>query len=90
MANHKSAEKRARQTKRRTAVNTARRSRVRNQMKKVELAIASGDQAGAREALKAAQPEIARGVSKGALHRNTASRKISRLSARIKAMSAAK
>ncbi|MGE0659741.1 MAG: 30S ribosomal protein S20 [Reyranellaceae bacterium] len=89
MANHKSAEKRARQTKRRTAVNTARRSRVRNQMKKVELAIASGDQASAKEALKNAQPEIARGVSKGALHRNTASRKVSRLSARIKAMGAA-
>lgn len=90
MANHKSAEKRARQTKRRTAVNTARRSMVRNQMKKVELAIASGDQASAKEALKNAQPEIVRGVSKGALHRNTASRKISRLSARIKAMGASK
>lgn len=89
MANHKSAEKRARQTKRRTATNNARRSRVRSFIKKVETAIAAGDQASARDALKQAQPEIARGASKGALPKNTASRKISRLSARIKAMGAA-
>lgn len=89
MANHKSAEKRARQTKRRTVVNNARRSRVRTFIKKVETAIQSGDQVAARDALKEAQPEIARGAGKGALPKNTASRKISRLSARIKAMGAA-
>jgi small subunit ribosomal protein S20 len=90
MANHKSAEKRARQTKRRTATNNARRSRVRTFIKKVETAIEAGDHDAAREALKLAQPEIARGAGKGALPKNTASRKISRMSARIKALGAAK
>jgi len=88
MANHKSAEKRARQTVRRTEVNAARRSRVRSFVKTVEDAIKTGNKATAMDALKAAQPEIQRGVSKGVVHRNTASRKISRLAQRIKTMSA--
>lgn len=88
MANHKSAEKRVRQTARRTATNTARRSLVRSSMKKVEEAIAGGSKSAAMEALRLAQPEIQRGVSKGVVHRNTASRKISRLARRIKSMSA--
>lgn len=88
MANHKSAEKRARQTKRRTVTNNARRSRVRTFIKKVETAIEAGDQNAARAALKEAQPEIARGAAKGAMDKNTASRKISRMSKRIKALAA--
>ena len=86
MANHKSAEKRARQTERRTAVNTARRSRVRGSEKKVEEAIASGDKKAAQEALRLAQPEIQRGATKRIVTKNAASRRVSRLSARIKAM----
>ena len=86
MANHKSAEKRARQTKRRTAVNTARRSRVRGSIKKVEEAIKSGDKKAAAEALRAAQPEIQRGAIKRVVTKNAASRRVSRLAARIKAM----
>lgn len=86
MANHKSAEKRARQTKRRTAVNVSRRSRLRGSVKKVETAIATGDADAARKALQAAQPELAQGVAKGAMHKNTAARKMSRLSKRIKAL----
>ncbi len=86
MAYHKSAKKRIRQTERRTTVNRARISRVRTFVKKVELAIAGGDKAAAREALRAAQPELMRGVTKGVIHRNTAARKMSRLSARINAM----
>jgi small subunit ribosomal protein S20 len=86
MANHKSAEKRARQTERRTAVNTARRSRVRGSVKKVEEAIASGDKNAAKEALRLAQPEIQRGATKRIVTKNAASRRVSRLSARIKAM----
>ena len=88
MAQHKSAEKRARQTERRTAVNGARVGRIRTFVKKVELAIASGDKAAAQEALRAAQPEMQSGVTKGVLHQNTVSRKLSRLSARIKSLSA--
>lgn len=88
MAQHKSAEKRARQTVRRTAVNGARVSRIRTFVKKVELTIAAGDQAAAREAFREAQPEMQSGVSKGVLHQNTVSRKLSRLSARIKSLSA--
>ena len=83
MANHKSAEKRARQTERRTAVNRARTSRIKTFVKKVETAIASGDKSAAAEALRSAQPEIQRGVTKGVVHKNTAARKLSRLSARI-------
>lgn len=86
MANHKSAEKRIRQTERRTEVNSARKSRIRSFVKKVETAIAGGDKSAAVEAFKSAQPEMARGVSKGVLQANTVSRKLSRLSARIKAL----
>lgn len=88
MANTKSAKKAVRVTARRTAVNKTRRSRVRSFVRKVEEAIASGDKAAATEALKAAQPEIIRGAQKGVMHKNTASRKISRLSGRIKAIGA--
>ncbi len=84
MANHKSAEKRIRQTITRTEVNRARTSRVRTFIKKVEEAIATGNKAAANEALKAAQPEIMRGATKGVINKATASRKISRLSASIK------
>jgi small subunit ribosomal protein S20 len=86
MAQHKSAKKRIRQTERRTAVNRARVSRVRNFIKKLETAIASGDKTAAQNAFKEAQPEIQRGVRTGALQRNTASRKLSRLNARITAL----
>jgi len=86
MAHHKSAKKAIRQTERRTAVNRARISRVRSFIKKVETAIESGDKKVAAEALKATQPEMHRGVRAGVLHRNTASRKLSRLSARIKSL----
>ena len=88
MANSPQAKKRARQNERRALVNQSRRSRIRTFIRKVEEAIAGGDQAAAAAALKAAQPEIQRGVTKGILHKNTASRKISRLSARVKALSA--
>lgn len=84
MAHNKSAKKRIRQTVRRTAVNRARMSRVRNFVKSVETAIATGDKSAAQAALKAAQPEIQRGATKDVIHRNTASRKLSRLSARIR------
>jgi small subunit ribosomal protein S20 len=86
MANHKSAEKRIRQTERRTAVNRARVSRIRTFVKKVEVAIASGDKDAARAALLVAQPEMHRGVTKGVLHKNMVARKLSRLSSRIKSL----
>ena len=86
MATHVSAEKRIRQTARRTAVNRARLSRLRTFVKKVETAIASGDREAARAALKEAQPELQRGAQKGVMHKNTVARKLSRLSARIKAL----
>jgi small subunit ribosomal protein S20 len=88
MANTEQSKKRARQAEARYAVNKARRSRIRTFLRKVEEAIASGDQATAAEALKSAQPELARGVTKGVLHKNTVARKMSRLSARVKALSA--
>lgn len=88
MAHHASAKKRIRQTERRTAVNSSRTSRIRTFVRKVEDAIASGQHDAARAAFLAAEPEIARGASKGVLHANTASRKISRLSARVKALAA--
>jgi small subunit ribosomal protein S20 len=88
MANTKSAKKAARQTERRTIVNKARRSRMRTYLRKVEEAIATGDKTAAGLALQAAQPEVMRTAQKGVIHKNTASRKISRLSARIKAMGA--
>ncbi|RJE80917.1 30S ribosomal protein S20 [Paracoccus sp. JM45] len=89
MANTPQSKKRARQTERRTDINKARRSRIRTYLRKVEEAIASGNADVAREALKNAQPELMRGVTKGVIHKNTASRKVSRLSARVKALSAA-
>jgi len=88
MANNPGAKKRIRKTVRQTAVNRNRVSRIRTYIKKVETAIAGGDQAVARAALKEAQPEIMRGVTRGALHRNTASRRVSRLSRRIRLMGA--
>ena len=84
MANTPQSKKRARQIERRTDVNKARRSRIRTFLRKVEEAIASGDAAAARDALQSAQPELMRGVTKGVVHKNTSSRKISRLSARVK------
>ncbi len=86
MANTASARKRIRQNERRSARNQARKSRVRTFIKKVETAIASGDQAAASEALRTAQPEMQRAVTKGVAHLNQVARKISRLSARIKAL----
>ncbi|MDT8343903.1 MAG: 30S ribosomal protein S20 [Thermohalobaculum sp.] len=88
MANNPQAKKRARQTLKRTEINKARRSRIRTFLRKVEEAIASGSQPAALDALKAAQPEIMRGVSKGVIHQNTASRKVSRLHQRIAKLSA--
>jgi small subunit ribosomal protein S20 len=86
MANTPQSEKRARQNERRYAVNKARRSRIRTFLRKVEEALASGNQEAATEALRAAQPELARGVTKGVLHKNTVARKMSRLSARVKSL----
>ncbi|WP_428392661.1 30S ribosomal protein S20 [Lichenicoccus sp.] len=86
MANTASARKRIRQTEVRTARNAARKSRMRTFIKKVEVAIASGDREQAALALRAAQPEMQRASTKGVVHANTVSRKISRLSARIKAI----
>ncbi|MGB1539611.1 MAG: 30S ribosomal protein S20 [Rickettsiales bacterium] len=88
MAHHKSAQKRIRQTARRTVVNSNRVTRIRSFIKKVEQAIASGNKTAAQEALRVAQPEMMRGVSKGVMKHNTVSRKISRLSARVKAIGA--
>ncbi|MGB3407212.1 MAG: 30S ribosomal protein S20 [Jannaschia sp.] len=88
MANSPQSKKRARQNERRFAVNKARRSRIRTYLRKVEEAIASGDQTAATEALKSAQPELMRGVTKGVFHKNTAARKMSRLSSRVKALTA--
>ena len=86
MANTTSAKKATRKIVRRTEVNKARRSRMRTFLRKVEEAIASGDQGAAAAALKAAQPEIMRAAQKGVVHKNTASRKVSRLSARVSAL----
>ena len=87
MANTSSAKKMVRKIARKTAVNKNRRSRVRTYLRQVEEAISSGDQHKAREALKAAQPALHRAVSRGVFHKNTAARKLSRLSGRIKAIS---
>ena len=84
MANHKSAKKRIRRNANRAEINKGRISRIRTFLKRVETAIASGDKVAAQTALKEAQPELMRGVSKGVLHKNTASRKMSRLSAKVK------
>ena len=86
MANTRSAKKMVRKIERRTEVNKARRSRVRTYLRKVEEAIASGDKQAAQEALKAAPPEIMRAAGKGVMHKNTSSRKVSRLSKRVGAM----
>jgi small subunit ribosomal protein S20 len=83
MPHHKSAEKRLRQTEKRTAINRARMSRVRTFVKKVETAIATGDKAAAQSALQLAQPEMHRATTKGVLHKNTVARKLSRLATRI-------
>jgi len=86
MANTSSAKKAARQAIRRTEVNKTRRTRLRSEMRRVEEAIAAGDQAAASQALRAAQPVIARAGQLGVVHTNTASRKVSRLAKRVKAM----
>ena len=86
MANTPQAKKRARQNEARAAVNKNRRSRIRTFLRKVEEAIASGDKEAATAALRAAQPELMRGVTKGVFHKNTASRKMSRLASRVKAL----
>ncbi len=86
MANTIQAKKRISQTQRSTEVNRARLSRIRSYVRKVEGAIAQGDKASAETAYRAAMPELHRGVSKGVLNRNTVARKLSRLSAGIKAL----
>ena len=86
MANTPQSKKRARQNEARFTVNKMRRSRIRTYLRQVEEAIASGDQSAAAEALRKAQPELMRGVSKGVVHKNTAARKMSRLASRVKAL----
>ena len=86
MANTSSAKKATRKIAARTAVNKTRRSRVRTFIRKVEEAIASGNKDEARTALQAVQPELMRAASKGVMHKNTASRKVSRLASRVKAL----
>lgn len=86
MANTPQARKRIRRNDRRAEINTNRVSRIRTFVKKVELALEGGDKSGAAEALKAAQPELARGVARGVLHKNTAARKLSRLTKRVAAL----
>ena len=86
MANHQSAKKRIRQTARRTEINGARRSRIRTYVRHVEEAIESGDKAAAQVAMQSVMPELHRGVLRGIMHKNTAARKISRLTGRIKAL----
>jgi small subunit ribosomal protein S20 len=90
MANTKSAEKAARVTKRRTAVNKARRTRMRSAWRAAEEAIAAGDAKKAQEALKQAESDTMRAVSKGVVHKNLGSRKVSRLSKRVAALSGGK
>lgn len=86
MANHKSALKRIRQTVRRTLVNKSRISRIRTAIKAVESAVQASDKAAALKALQSATPEISRGVNKGVMHKNTAARKISRLTKTVQAL----
>ena len=86
MANSRQAAKRARQNEKRFSINKGRRSRIRTFLRKVEEAIASGDKDAAQAALREAQPELMRGVTKGVLHKNTAARKMSRLSSRVKSL----
>ena len=87
MAQHASAKKRIRQTKKRTQVNRGRVSRIRTFLRKVETAISGGKKEEALAAYQLAQPELMRGASKGVVHRNTVARKLSRLAHRIKSMS---
>ncbi|MCB9964394.1 MAG: 30S ribosomal protein S20 [Rhodospirillales bacterium] len=89
MANHASSKKRIRRNEKRAVINGDRRSRIRTFIKKVELALQAGDAETASAALKNAQPEIMRGVAKGIMHKSTASRKVSRLAQRLKALSRA-
>lgn len=89
MAHHRSAKKRIRQTEKRTAVNRSRMSRIKTFVRKVEDALAKGDPSLAQAAFREAEPEIRRGITKGVLHINTASRRISRLSRRVKALAPA-
>jgi small subunit ribosomal protein S20 len=89
MANTTSAKKMTRKIAKRTAINRSRRSRMRTFVRKVEEAIASGDRNAATEALRAAEPELMRAAQKGIVHRNTASRKVSRLASRIGALASA-
>lgn len=86
MANSPQSKKRARQSETRYAVNKARRSRIRTYLRKVEEALASGNQEAATVALRNVQPELARGITKGVMHKNTVARKMSRLSSRVKAL----
>ena len=86
MANTRSAKKRARQIARKTVTNRDRRSRIRTFIRKVEEALGNGDKKAAEAALRAAEPELMRAAQQNILHRNTAARKISRLSARVKAL----
>ena len=86
MANTPQARKRIRRNERRAEINGNRLGRIRTFVKKVEAALAGGDKAAAAEALKAAQPELARGVARGVLHKNTASRKLSRLTKQVAAL----
>lgn len=86
MANTPQAKKRIRRNDRRAEINGARMSRIRSFVKKVEAAIEGGDKDAAKEALASAQPELARGVARGVLHKNTASRKMSRLTKRVAAL----
>ena len=84
MANTAQSKKRARQNEKRAAVNKSSRSRIRTFLRKVEEAISNGDKSAASAALTAVQPELMRGVSKGIFHKNTAARKMARLSAKVK------
>lgn len=86
MANTLQAKKRIRRNNKRAEINGARMSRIRTQVKKVEQACTDGDKGAAETALKAAQPELAKGVAKGVLHKNTAARKLSRLTKRVAAL----
>lgn len=86
MANTNSAKKATRKIAARTAVNKARRSRVRTFVRKIEEALAAGDKAAATTAFAVVQPELMRAATKGVMHKNTASRKVSRLAARLKAL----
>lgn len=86
MAHHKSAQKRIRRNERRAEINGTRVNRIRTFLKKVEVALASGDKPAAQTALREAQPELHRGVRAGVMPKNTVARKLSRLSARVKSL----